>query len=74
MPAARCGTIPDRDELLELLGESARGGSVTAARTLLDELRRHEGEPEPDNAITRLIAQRKARLRATNDGTGRGRD
>ena len=37
--------IADREELLQLLTERARGGSVTAAATLLKELRQEE---EPD--------------------------
>jgi hypothetical protein len=40
--------IADRDELLELLTEHARQGSVSACRCLLDELRRDVlGHPLP---------------------------
>lgn len=35
-------TVPDTDELLVLLGQSARDGSVTAMKALLDEHRRAE--------------------------------
>lgn len=34
--------IPDRDELLQILGEKARDGSVPAVKLLLEELRRDD--------------------------------
>ena len=41
------GDVATREELLELLTQSARGGSVPAQKALLDELRREE---EPDDS------------------------
>jgi hypothetical protein len=35
-------SLPDRDELLERLDEASRGGSVTATKLLLEELRRED--------------------------------
>ncbi len=38
---------PGRDELLRLLGEAARGGSVRAICLLLEELHRGSGDDDP---------------------------
>jgi hypothetical protein len=40
--------IADRKELLELLSAAARRGSVSAAKTLLEELRRDDGGADDD--------------------------
>jgi hypothetical protein len=39
--------IAGREELLEILTERARAGSVTAARALLEELRREQAPERP---------------------------
>lgn len=56
-------TTPDRDELLQLLGGAARAGSVTAMRTLLDELREPPPGADPADPMTtiaRLARERPA--------------
>lgn len=40
--------VAERDELLELLTYRAREGSVTAAKALLEELRRDDGGADDD--------------------------
>jgi hypothetical protein len=40
--------IADRDELLRILTDAARDGSVSAAKTLLEELRRDDTEEPSD--------------------------
>ena len=48
---------PDHDELLRLLGEAARGGSVSAMRTLLAEYRR-SAVPAGSSVIDELARRR----------------
>ena len=38
--------IAERDELLTILTERARAGNVAAAKALLDELRREDGDED----------------------------
>ena len=67
-PAASSDLPPvaDRDELLRLLGEAARGGSVSAMRALLLEHRRDGGDVPPgDGLIDELAARRAAERRNT---------
>ena len=54
-------TVPDRDELLRLLGGSARDGSVTAMKALLEE-HRHDGndDPKPERSAIDELAHRRA--------------
>jgi hypothetical protein len=61
MDAKDLDAVPDRDELLRLLGESARSGSVTAMKALLDERRRDGDDAEAPlvrSAIDELAARR----------------
>lgn len=64
MAPAEQSHVPDRDELLRLLGESARSGSVTAMRTLLEELRRDgihaEAPPVGLSVIDQLARARRS--------------
>ena len=63
MDADERKTVPDRGELLDLLGSSAREGSVTAMKALLEEHRRDgndDQKPAP-SAIDQLAARRAAR-------------
>jgi hypothetical protein len=64
-------TVPTRDELLRLLGELARMGSLPAIRLLLEEYRREPAERSPDEftEFDRIIAQRRERL-ANGHGAG----
>lgn len=59
-PATRAA-VPDRDELLRLLGESARSGSVTAMKALLDERRRDgdDSESAPARSVIDELAARR---------------
>lgn len=50
----------ERDELLRLLGEAARGGSVSAMRRLLEEYRRDSGAPRHRPAFIDELARRRA--------------
>ncbi|MGZ6637857.1 MAG: ribbon-helix-helix protein, CopG family [Solirubrobacteraceae bacterium] len=57
--------VADREELLAVLSERARGGHVQAARSLLDELRR-DGEPaaeddDPFRELDMLAPRRDSR-------------
>ena len=54
--AAICD-VHTRDDVLDLLWASARTGSVLAAKTLLEELRR-DGEGAPAGVIDELVAKR----------------
>jgi hypothetical protein len=57
------GDVPERDELLSLLGEAARGGSVTAMKVLLDERRRDgddDSEKKPAVSVIDQLAERRA--------------
>ena len=53
--------IASHEEVLELLTEQARNGSVTASAALARELRAHppEQEDEVGNAIDRILAKNK---------------
>jgi hypothetical protein len=64
--------IPTRDELLALLGEQARMGSLPAIRVLLMEYRREPPERSPDEFtdFDRIIARRRGRLANSNGGGG----
>ncbi len=67
-------TAPDRDELLRLLGTAARGGSVTAMRTLLDELREPPGGGDnPSEAFIERLARDARERRANGHAAARGR-
>ena len=50
---------PDREEILDLLGEQARDGHVPAMRLLLEELRR-DGEVSSDTSAIDELARRRA--------------
>jgi hypothetical protein len=52
---------PDRDELLALLGEAARAGSVSAMRALLLEQRRDGGDAPGDGELSFIedLAERR---------------
>ena len=54
-------TVPDRAELLCLLGERARDGNVQAIKVLLEEHRRSEEEQAPETIFDQLARQRDAR-------------
>ena len=61
--AASAPPAPDADELARLLGEAARGGSVSAMRALLLEHRRNGAAPPPADElgpIDQLAARRTA--------------
>jgi hypothetical protein len=60
--------VPDRDELLALLGEAARGGSVSAMRTLLAE--RYAGVTEAPRSVIDELASRRASTSDTEDSEG----
>lgn len=47
--------LPDRDELLRRLDEASRGGSVSATKLLLEELRREESPESPEDELEELI-------------------
>jgi hypothetical protein len=49
--------IPDRQELLELAGEQARKGSVTAIKLLLEEDRRNDDPHSGETGIEALYEQ-----------------
>jgi endogenous inhibitor of DNA gyrase (YacG/DUF329 family) len=52
--------IATREQVLELLTAAARGGSVLAAKTLLEELRRDgDGTALPTSVIDELAERRK---------------
>jgi hypothetical protein len=53
--------VADRQEILELLSAAAKMGSVLAAKTLLDELRRDPGSPGEPSIIDELAAKRRGR-------------
>lgn len=60
------GDIGTREEMLQILTEMARNGSVTAATTLVRELRQDEEEPEDEvgAAIDRILAAKRAEKRS----------
>jgi hypothetical protein len=65
MPARKPKPVADRDELLRILTESAREGSVTACKTLLEELRRDAGtEDDKDDLFADLDNVAPLRRRA----------
>ncbi len=65
MDADERKTVPDRGELLDLLGSSAREGSVTAMKALLEEHRRdHNDEPKKDEDPIDELAGRRAQRTA----------
>lgn len=53
------GEIGTREEMLQILTEMARNGSVTAATTLVRELRADEEEPKDEvgAAINQILTQ-----------------
>ena len=63
--------VPDRDELLRLLGELARMGSLPAIRLLLAEYRREPSPPPMPDPLAQLLERRRARLGSSpTGGTG----
>jgi hypothetical protein len=58
---ALVGDVADRQEVLELLWAAAKDGSVLAAKTLLEELRRDPESPGEPSIIDELAAKRKRR-------------
>jgi hypothetical protein len=54
--------VCSREELLALLSEAARGGSVPACKTLLDELRRDEAPSARSNAFSEELGQRAGKV------------
>lgn len=54
-------SVPDRDELLRLLGEAARDGSVTAMKTLLAE-HRGDGQPGSTGSLIGDLAARRQQV------------
>ena len=61
--------VPDHNELMRLLGELARMGSLPAIRLLLAEQRRRPAEADPfaefePNPLERLAARRRTRASA----------
>jgi hypothetical protein len=68
MSAARKPKIAPVDELLELLTDKARGGNVTAAKTVLAYHLAGEGKQPPADGWAELdeLAERRKRARGGN--------
>lgn len=58
--------VPDRGELLEILGARARAGNVAAVKALLDELRREDDDSDAGSGFDALdeLASRRDRKTA----------
>jgi hypothetical protein len=60
---AAIGEVLTREQILVLLSAAARTGSVSAAKTLLEELRRDDGPAQPGDTIFSVIDEIAAKRR-----------